>query len=321
MNLFWFALLILVITFLVLGVLVMLGMKKEAWKFIEALMEGSFTVIDIASFLRKIWDEFLELVKQLVNFLAPMLGMALAFLLYVLIFVTYKWVGAKYDVTLMTIVLTALIIIFNALINQAHNHQAEAKSWLTKAGQSFHHYFRDTFEVMIFIFFLTMDATFFFFLPARLNVPLKAEIAGYDLMKRGFTIDHYLKITINLVIITISIEILRNIIRLAITSIKIFRSKIKEHKDQNEKSVSSSSLLKYSLRRSIGQNNEQLLKFVSYTTLFSLIFLLFPRLKLLAMSVTSVTNFGLDLVMPKRLSEQNKHDDIISRTLAKIFKI
>jgi len=312
-NLFWFTLLVLVVVFLLLGLLVILGMKKEARQLIEAFMEGSFAVIDGARFIKLVVVEFLNMIKQFISFLSPIVGSALAIWLYFLILLLYKWVGSQYDVTAMTVILTAFLIAFNALLNKSRQNSHQTNSWQKQVLAKFHSYFRDTFEIMIFIFFLTMDATFFFFLPPSLNVPLRAEVGSYDLMKRGFTIDSHLRITLNLIMIAVVIEVIRNVIRLILTSIKIFKAETRP--------MSSSALIKYSIRKSISQNNDHLLKFVTYTTVFSLIFLLFPRLKLLAMSVTSLTNFAMDLLMPSRLKEQNKHDDIVSRLLAKVFRI
>jgi len=63
-NLFWFTLLVLVVVFLLLGLLVILGMKKEARQLIEAFMEGSFAVIDGARFIKLVVVEFLNMIKQ-----------------------------------------------------------------------------------------------------------------------------------------------------------------------------------------------------------------------------------------------------------------
>ncbi|MBP7928145.1 hypothetical protein KAZ57_03290, partial [Patescibacteria group bacterium] len=109
-NMFWIALLVLVVVFLVLGFLVFFGMKKEVSKFLDILLEGSLTIIDAVEFIKKLYFYFIQLVKEFILFITPILAVGTAMAVYLGILVLYKYVGKENDVTLLTIILTAVLV-------------------------------------------------------------------------------------------------------------------------------------------------------------------------------------------------------------------
>ncbi|MFH1295314.1 MAG: hypothetical protein ABIH84_01925, partial [bacterium] len=79
--------------------------------------------------------------------------------------------------------------------------------------------------------------------------------------------------------------------------------------------------VKKSIRLAYAEAKDELVRFVSFTTALVIVFIMFPRLKLLSMAVASVTLLIFDLVFPARLMVNAKRQDLISNLLAKTLKI
>jgi type IV secretory pathway VirB3-like protein len=189
--------------------------------------------------------------------------------------------------------------------------------WKDFFKQRFRRGFIDGSEVLLFVFFLTMDSTKLLFLPARLNIPIKAALAGNDLMVKGFVFQNNFKFTLTLIVVSISIEILRNVLRVVVSAEENYRLLFLENMQKAEKSRLIT-LVKLAVRRSFNDAKDDLMRFITFTTILFIAFLFFPRLKLLTLVVASVGNLTLDMFIRSRLMNQ-KSDDLISRCLDKLF--
>jgi hypothetical protein len=99
-SILWVVLLGIVIVFFALGLLVVIGLKKEASRLLEVLFEGSLTIIDLIEFIRLSIRKFVSLLRDFLLFIAPFLAFISALFIYVLFILVYKLVGRTYDVTL-----------------------------------------------------------------------------------------------------------------------------------------------------------------------------------------------------------------------------
>ncbi len=310
-NFFWIMMLIIVAVFLILGVLVLVGMKDEVGQFLEVLLEGSLTILDAFNFIKRIYQKFIQVLKDFIYLITPIIAVWLSLIIYIALLILYKSVGMSGDVTILTIILTVTMVVAVGVLNQ-NKKMANDESWSTMVRARFKTYFADSFEVVIFIFFLTMDQTNLFFLPDKLNVPLQANIGSYDLMLRGTNYSEQLLVTIYLVTISIFLEILRNVIRILAIAVGYY----KEFPKEDSRIIN----IKESLRLSFADSKDDLLRFITFTTFLVLVFLLFPRLKLFAMFIATATGIVLDLLLKDRLTHK-KENDLISRILNKIFKV
>jgi len=246
------------------------------------------------------------------------LAYIVAFIVYILLLILYKTIGKTYDVTLFTVALTFVLIFSVGLLNKPTAKIADLSKWLNKVKVIFKDSFLDAFEIVLFIFFLTMDSTKLLFLPNDLNILLKAEFKGYDLMVRSFVTDNHLMITINIIVGAIMIEIIRNTIKVGAMArrhytqdILLFRGSVTPRRAARIKSA---------IRKSFNDAKDDLIRFITFTTVLFGVFLVFPRLKLLTLAVASVTGLVLDLIVTERLF-LNKGNDLISRILSKVFKL
>lgn len=317
-NIIWSILLGIVIIFVFLGILIIVGLRKEASNLLDILLEGSLTIVDFIDFIKEIYKRFLYLLKEFVIYSAPYFGYLINFIVYILLIFSYKFVGKNYDVTILTVLLTIFLVTIFALLNKVQSNSLVnlQKPWVRVFRQKFNEGLSDGMEIMIFIFFLTMDIENLFFLPKYLHVPLTAKVFDYDLMIRGFVYSDHIKTTLTLIIIAISTEIVRNIIRLIVSSFIYY----KNDNQLEFQTYTFSYRVKNAIRKSFGEAKDDLVIFVTYTTFLLFVFILFPRLKLLTLAVSSVTAFALDLFMPSRLKPEPKND-LIARTLIKIFRL
>ena len=320
LNVVWIILLASAAVFFTLGILVIIGMKREAGRVLDLLLEGALTFIDFLEFLKNVWKRFVDLLKEFLLFASPIFAYIAAFLVYVLLLYVYKTVGKSHDVTIMTVIITGAAMMGFGLLSKP---QAEITIELTWKGQfqkRFKAGFIDGIEVILFIFFLTMDSTDLFFLPTDLNIPLKAEFSGYDLMVRSFVYDEHVITTLALIVTTISLEVLRNIIKIFASARKYYLNFSHELENFMGAKRTTMEMLKEAIRKSFNDAKRDLIKFVTFNTVLFAVFLLFPRLKLLTLAVASVTNLGLDLSIRSRLTAR-KGNDLIARILQKIFKL
>ena len=309
----WIALFSTVAIFFVLGFLVIFGLKSDVSKVLDIFLEGSLTVIDFIDFIKKIYSKFVQVLQEFILFFTPVITYLLTFFVYVALIILYKEVGKDYDVTLLTIVLSIVLVGAVGYLNTINKPNLEDTTILTKVRNVFKTKISDSFEVVLFVFFLTMDATNVFFLPKDLRIPISASVGDYDLMKRGFTVSEHLTITINLIIVAIIVEIFRNALKVVAMALNYYRN------DRNE-SLGKSANIKLSIRKSFGDLKDDLVKFITFTTVLVGVFLLFPRLKLLAMAVASITSLALDVILPERLTTK-RGNDLFSRILTKLFKL
>ena len=310
-NFFWIMMLIIVAIFLVLGILVIAGLKNEVGSFLDVLLEGSLTLIDAFDFIKKLYERFLVVLKDFIYFITPVLAALVALALYLAILVMYKGIGIENDVTVLTAVLTVAMVVAVAVLNRPVIETTTA-DWIQAVRKRFKDYFADFFEITIFIFFLTMDMTNLFFLPERLNVVLEASIGDFDLMLRAVNVTDQLTVTIYLVTIGIFLEIIRNIIRVVAIAMAYYKDLPK-----GENKIVS---IKQSIRLSFNDAKDDLVKFIAFTTTLILVFLIFPRLKLFAMVITSLAGLILDGIIPGRLKIK-EGTDLISRTVNKVFNL
>ena len=305
-----------VLLFLGLGILVVVGRKKEVLQILDILLQGSLTFIDFVEFLKKLKNIFLEYLLDFMIFISPLIAYLLSIISYILLLVLYKIVGSTYDVTLLTIVLAIFLTLIVGLFNKPNGKAPDSEpKRIHLVKESFSRAFSDSFEVVIFIFFITMDSTKLFFLPESLNIPLSADIGGYNLMVRSFEFGHAFKATLNVIVVAIGIEIFRNFLRILFTSKRYFARYRREYPLELR-----SVLIKRSAKEAFSHATDDIIKFITYTTVLLGVFLLFPRLKLIALLAVSTTSLILDLVLPSRLTEE-RGKDLISRLLAKVFRI
>ena len=317
-NIIWILLLTIVIVFVLLGILVIIGLKREANQIIDVLFEGSLTLVDFLKFIKEVWKRFIALLKEFLIYAAPIFAYVVNLIFYVLLMYLYKSVGKNHDVTVLTFALTIVLVITVSLLNKPgqNSNKAGASPWVLVFKQRFKHGFADGMEVLLFLFFLTMDAEKLFFLPEELKVPIKATLGTYDLMVKGFVYNDHLRTTINLIIIAIFTEIIRNIIRIIAAAVIHYK------KDNNEEKVELkwTEKLKTAIRKSFTEIKDDFVIFVTYTTFLLFVFLLFPRLKLLTLAIASVTSLVLDIFMPSRVRPEPK-TDLIARVLVKLFRL
>lgn len=322
LNILWIVLVTFVVIFFVLGILVIVGMRKEAGKVLDAFLEGSLKIIDFLELVRSLWHRFIQLVKDFLLFAAPFFSYVLSLILYILLIVIYKSVGrgqngVPQDVTILTIVLTMGSLIAFGIISKPRE-EFEELIWKKQFAKKLRAGFIDAFEVILFLFFLTMDSTNLFFLPKELNVPLIAQWGDYDLMVRGYVYTDHTKITMNLILITILVEVVRNFLRIFSVARRYYLEYTQNMMTDENKSVMI--IIKNSIRKSFGDAKDDLIKFITLNTVLLAVFLLFPRLKLLTLTVASCTNLMMDLFIRARLYSK-KGTDLISRSITKAFKL
>jgi len=317
LNILWVVLVSLVVIFFVLGILVIIGMREEVGRVLDAFLEGSLKIIDFLDFLRDLWKRFVELVKDFLIFAAPFFAYVLSLILYVILLIIYKSIGRSSDVTLLTIILTTLSLVAFGIVSKPTPEVEEVK-WSRKFFKKLRLGFIDGFEVVLFAFFFTMDSTNIFFLPKELNVPLIAKFGEYDFMIRSIVYRDHTKITLNLIMVTIIIEIVRNILKIFAGARMYYLEFVRN--PLTEEGPSTLTIIKNSIRKSFADAKDDLTKFITLNTVLFAVFLFLPRLKLLTLAIASTTNLLLDLFMRSRLVHK-KGTDLISRTLTYVFRL
>jgi len=313
----WIIAFIIVVIFFGIGILVFIGLRKEASRILDILVEGSLTIIDVIDFLKEVYRTFILILKDFILFATPALAYASGFLVYYLLLIFYKNVGSSHNVTFITIIITILTIIAAALLNLPEKIKSDEKRWGNEVKTKFTNSFSDAFEVVIAIFFLTMDSTHLFFIPKKLNIAIYANLGDFDLMKRGFSLSNASTTTLTIILASVSIEIIRYSLRVIAVARNYYSNYLDEYLEEPENKLP---LLKSAIRKSFIESKDDTLKFISFTTILIAVFLVFPRLKLLAMLVASLTTLILDIFIPKRLV-QERGEDLFSRVIFKIFRI
>jgi hypothetical protein len=238
--------------------------------------------------------------------------------LYILTF--YKEYGKDHDVTVLTIILTIILVAFSGLISlpKGKSHGGNI-SWFHRVVKRFSNFFRDGLEVLIIVFFFTMDSTNLFFLPPDLNRLIFANLWGYDLMKTSITVDNDFLFSLTLIIGAVGLEIVRVIIILLHGGIQSYHEGKKIMIEKNY-TYAPIKLFKAAMKKSFITTIDDFLKFTVFTTFIVLVFIFFPRLKLLSMMVSSCTNVIMDLIFTQRL-KMTYGEDLISRIIVKVARL
>ena len=166
-NIIWTILLAIVTIFIFLGIMVIIGLRKEANNLLDILLEGSLTLVDFIDLVKEIYKRFLILLKEFIIYSAPFYGYLINLIFYIALLVLYKYVGKYYDVTALTFILTILLVTVVALLNKKQKSTSESGEipWVLVFKQRLREGISDGLEVMIFVFFITMDIEKLFFLP------------------------------------------------------------------------------------------------------------------------------------------------------------
>jgi len=320
LNVLWFIALSVAAIFVVMGVMAILGMKKEVGRLMEIFMEGSFSVMDLIDFIKQVVKLFIEKVKEALLNLAPVFSYILAISLYIGTLYLYKLVGKSFDVTAMTIFLSIAGAGALAYMNLPGRNSLTKTGWRYEFGKRINKTFIDSFEVVLFVFFLTMDSTNLFYVPPDLNVPLHAKILGYDFMERGFNPING-KITLIIIATSIVTEVVRNLLKIAYSARKYYAGWLESEPENNATDRQRYQNIKKAIRLTFAESKDDLVRFVSFTTVLIIVFLLFPRLKLLSLAAVSLTLLVFDLIFPVRLLTRTRNRDLISVILEKTLKI
>jgi len=139
-------------------------------------------------------------------------------------------------------------------------------------------------------------------------------------MERGFRLNQA-KTTLIIIALAIVTEILRNILKIAYSSRKYYLNWLETEPQNNLTDRQKYQNIKRAIRLTFADFKDELIRFVSFTTVLTIVFVTFPRLKLLSMAVASLTLLLFDLIFPERLSVRTRNRDLISRILEKTLKI
>lgn len=317
LSILWYISITLTASFVVIGILMILGLRKEANKLMNLYLEGSLTLIDIITFFRETLEITIKTVKNIIFSVTPMVAYTLVAFFFYMLMILYKSVGKTRDVTVMTILLTIFFVVIVSILNLPESENGHQSKWLKELAARFSFHFSDGLEVAIFVFFLTMDSTKLFFLPKALRVPLTAKLFNYDLMGRGYSFGAT-KTTLLIATIAITSELVRNVLRIIAVARDYYESSrnVVYEKTATERGT----LIKKAVRKSFNEARDEFAKFVAFTTILLAVFLAFPRLKLLSMAVGSITALCVDLIITKRLVVK-KGEDLLSRSINKMFKL
>ncbi len=297
--------------FIFLSLLVFIGLRDQAVEIIKKLIDGSLTSIDIYEWLKYFSKKLVRKLKKLLHNLAPLYAFIISLYLYFFLIFLFKFVGTHFDVTIFTIILTFTLVLVSAYLTKPGN-----KKDFDSFRDNFIANFTDFFEITLFIFFLTIDSEHLFFLPEALNNELVAKIGDFDLMVRGINIYDNFNTTLNIILFIFIIEIIRTGLGFYVIAKKYAQTlEAKNHKG-------SESILKLSLKQSMHRNIDDIVKFITYLTFVVFVFLFFPRLKLLAMAVTSLASLVADFIFTERLTATaEKKQDLLGKVLARIFRL
>ncbi len=322
-NIFWFVIFVVTLTIVTLGVLTFVGRKDEAKTIINLFIEGSMTVIDVVDFLNVIWKTFIQVATDAILVAIPYLGIVLSGLLYFLIMLIYKVSGKYIDVTIPTIILTVLVTLFAGVMTLPKKEGKSARIYSYKVNEAlkkFKRSFVDSFEIVIFLLFLTIDSPRLFFIPESLHGPIRASVGDYDLMIRGFVLSDHLQTTVKIIGIMVFLELLRRFIRVGATFRKYYRNIELVVDEEQARALRSTQKVKPALRKTVALTSDDFLMFATFNVFILLVFLMFPRLKLLTLICASVTALVLDLLFPARLTSETA-SDLLSRIFQKIIEL
>lgn len=318
-NIVWILTFAIAVIFLILGGMVIFGLKAEAKMILDIFLEGSLSIVDFIEFIKLIIKTTVQLVKDTIFFLVPVVAYSLCFFIYLGLLLLYKWIGRTFDVTLLTIVLTAVLVGLVGLLNKKSPEEDQKQTWLKMVRKRFVDVLGDGMEVVIFVFFLTVDSTNLFFLPKELNIELKADVLGYNLMERGFVLSTGAQITFSIIMVTVIVELIRFGMRIAWGGIYFYKE-INQYMGGENPKFTVGDQIKHSIRESFNANKDDMIKFITYFTLIIGVFIFFPRLKLLSVMVASITSLVLDILMRSRLNLK-RGNDLLGKIISAVFRI
>jgi len=319
-NAFWLFMFCLVLLFLVLGVLIMVGLKNQVKQILDIFVEGTLSIVDIMNFFKLAFNFIIDVLKQAVYFLIPFVSYLLGALIYFVLLYAYKWVGKTYDVTLFTVVLATVLVVATGMLNRRSKDEGKVElEWGRKVRLRFKDLFGDALEIVLFVFFLTMDSKNLFFLPKELNIEIRAVFNDYNFMIRGWTFDASIYNTLTLVIAAVGFEVMRFLMRIVAAGFSFYKEINSYVGDGNQK-ISGAAQIKWALRQSFEVHKDDVIRFITYTTFIVFVFLAFPRLKLLAMAVASLTALVMDLAMQDRLVIK-RGNDLFTKIVSSLFKV
>lgn len=308
---FRYFLITLTILFIFLTLLVLIGLRDQAIEIIKRVIDGSLTSIDVYEGIKRVIKKIIKKIKNLFIKLIPLYALIISIYLYFFIIFLFKYVGTLFDVTIFTAVLTFTLFMFSAFLTRP-----KGKRDFDKVKDNFIANFTDFFEITLFIFFLTIDSEHLFFLPDHLNTELTSKIGDYDLMIRGINIYDHFNTTLNIILFIFIVEIVRNSLGFYLIARKY------AHKLEEENYNGSESILKLSIKQSLYGNMDDIIKFITYITFVVFVFLFFPRLKLLALAITSIAALVADFIFPERLTATTeKKQDLLGKVLTRIFRL
>ncbi|MEI2422325.1 hypothetical protein V6O07_18740, partial [Arthrospira platensis SPKY2] len=84
----------------------------------EMLVEGSLSILDFVSFLKRVIEHFISKLQDFLLFIAPTISLAIALLIYLGMLVLYKFVGRENDVTFLTLVLTIISVVIAGILTR-----------------------------------------------------------------------------------------------------------------------------------------------------------------------------------------------------------
>jgi len=319
LSLLWIGTICLVGLFLILGAMIMIGLRSQVKSILSVIMEGSLSIVDIVELIKQAIRNGVNLIQEGLLFLVPLFAYLFAFLLYLLILILFKVVGSRFDVSLLMIGLTAVLMIVLGFVNKSARSRKETGTWLSKFNKKFQKTFADAMEVAVFVLFLTVDSTSLFFLPASLNIELKANLFGYDLMQRGWDFAHGGEFTLTIITITVIFELIRYAMRIVVGGVYFYRE-INQYMGSTNSRFTTGDQIKHAIRQSFDANRDDVVKFITYFTILIAVFLAFPKLKLVSMATTSVVGLGLDLAFRDRMSVK-RGEDLVSRIITRVFGV
>jgi hypothetical protein len=326
-NIFWFLIFVSALTVIVLGTLTFIGKKQEAKSIINMFLQGSMTAIDLVNFLSLLWKTFVQTAKEAFLFILPYFGIIFAGLIYIVIIYIFKFIGKYFDATVPTILLTVFVTFVAGLLTLRRSTERtlrfsiELRESLSRLKRTF----IDSFEVIIFLLFLTIDSTSLFFLPDELNIPVRAKLGSYDLMVPSFVVTDHFGTTLKIIAIVVMLELLRRLLRLAAIFRKYYvqagavidaNVDAEQHKERELNPIT----MKQALKQTVAEVSDDFLMFATFTLFTVLVFIAFPRLKLLTLITASASALLLDLLFRSRLTAQST-DDLLSRIFRKILEI
>lgn len=303
------------VLFMILGVAVLVGAKKRVSEVLSGVFEGSLKIIDFIELIKILIDELAALTREIILFCIPIIAVSLSISLYFLLLVIFRVGGRYVNAGVLIIGLTFFAVsLLNAL--NTGGGRGEKISFSERFKNKFRRYFVDYIEITIAIFFLTMDIPNHFMLPQKFWGEISAKLSSVDLMARGFSTQNGIRVGLSLAGIALFIETLRRIYKILMTASQIY----KMNRDKSGQ-LSRFALIKSALRNGFSENLDDLIKYFGYNTILLLVFMFFPRLKLLSMITFSLTNLIWDIALPKRIFVDKESEDLISRLIVRTFKL